>query len=207
MHARKKLTRIFLGLVVAALATPLAAQEFAIDPVHSDVSFKVRHMVVSNVRGAFAKVSGAIVLDLEHPEQCSVKAVIDAASIDTRNEQRDTHLKSADFLDVTKHPEITFTSDKVWRDGETWRAAGTLTLHGRSKPVELAFQINGPVADPWGNSRLGVEVEPLVIERKEFGLTWNKKLDNGGLVVGNTITVNLNLEAVARKVSPEKGQG
>ena len=197
MDPRRTSTRLLLGLLAAALAAPLTAREFTIDPAHSDVGFTVRHMVVSNVRGAFTGVSGTIVLHMEHPERSSVRAVIDAASIDTRNEERDTHLTSPDFLDAARYPEIRFVSETVRREGDLWTASGTLTLHGRHRPVELVFRLNGPVADPWGNLRLGIEVEPIVLDRKEFGLTWNQTLDNGGLVVGDDVTVHLTLEAVA----------
>ncbi|NOZ95095.1 MAG: YceI family protein [Acidobacteria bacterium] len=200
---RRKPVQLAPGALALALALtlPLAAQEFAIDPAHSDVGFQVRHMVVSKVRGTFTELAGTVVLDAAHPEKSSVEVIIDASGIDTRNAQRDTHLKSRDFFEVATYPEIRFTSVDVRRDGNRWTATGDLAMHGRTRRVELVFRLNGPITDPWGNQRLGIEVDPIVLDRREFGLSWAKLLDNGGLVVGNDITVTINLEAVSRKAT------
>ncbi len=190
------LSAMVVGLAVAA---PAPAQEFTIDSAHSYVGFGVKHMMVATVRGSFAGVDGKITLDLENPEKSSVVATVDAATIDTNNDDRDAHLKSADFFDVATYPKITFTSTSVSKSGDDWVARGVLDMHGVKREVDINFRLLGPVKDPWGNTRLGVDVEPLKIDRQDFGLTWNKVLDGGGVVVGNTVTVTLSVEAVQKK--------
>ena len=202
MRSRRSFeTMLLLGAMVVGLgmAAPAPAQEFTIDPAHSYVGFGVKHMMVATVRGSFAGVEGTITLDLKNPEKSSVVATVDAATIDTNNNDRDAHLKSADFFDVAKHPKITFTSTSVSKTGEDWVAQGVLDMHGVKREVAVNFRLLGPVKDPWGNTRLGVDVDPLKIDRQDFGLTWNKVLDGGGVVVGNTVTVTLSVEAVQKK--------
>ena len=146
------------------------------------------------VRGEFSKVSGTVVVDPDAPENSRVEAHIEASSIHTRDEQRDTHLKSADFLDVERYPEITFVSKKITgADGE-WKVTGDLTIHGVTREVALAVEGPSPdVKDPWGNVKSGASAVTK-INRKDFGLVWNVALETGGLLVGDEVTITLEVE-------------
>jgi polyisoprenoid-binding protein YceI len=168
-----------------------------IDPVHSGVEFKVKHMMISNVKGHFSKVTGVLNFNEANPESSTVEATIDVASIGTRDAQRDTHLKSADFFDAEQFPSITFKSTKVKQTGaEAGKVEGELTIHGVTRRVVL--DVEGPTApgkDPWGNTRVGVTATTK-ISRKDFGLTWNAALETGGVLVGDEVTVNLDVQFV-----------
>jgi polyisoprenoid-binding protein YceI len=168
-----------------------------LDPVHSVAEFKVKHMMISNVKGQFTGITGALALDESDIANSRVEATIDASSIDTRDAQRDTHLKSADFFDVEKFPALSFrsTSVKRTRDGEL-DVAGDLTIHGVSRPV--TFKVEGPTApgkDPWGYTRIGLSAVTK-INRKDFGLTWNAALETGGILVGDEVTITLDVQFV-----------
>ena len=168
-----------------------------IDPVHSVAEFKVKHMMISNVKGQFTRVQGVLNLDETDVTNSRVEASIESASINTRDEQRDAHLKSADFFDVEKFPALTFKSTRTTRaaDGEL-AVAGDLTIHGVTRSV--VFNVEGPTAaakDPWGNIRRGLSATAK-INRKDFGLTWNSALETGGLLVGDEITLTLDLQFV-----------
>ncbi len=204
-----RIGRFLAGAGLAALlALPAgAAEQYTIDTVHSTVQFTATHMVISKVKGFFRTVEGTIEYAPEHPERSLVKVRIDAASIDTRNDKRDAHLRSADFLDAEKYPDITFVSTKVERAGDRWLAHGTLTIRGVSKPVTIPFTVNGPITDPWGNRRIGIEAEPITINRQDFGVSWNKTLDTGGLVVGDDVQIDLDVEAAAPIEKPAAQEG
>jgi polyisoprenoid-binding protein YceI len=166
-----------------------------IDPAHTVAEFKVRHMMISNVKGHFSKVSGGLSLDESNVANSSVQASIEAASIETRDDQRDAHLKSADFFDVEKYPLISFKSDKIKQNGEL-SVEGDLTIHGVTRRV--TFDIEGPTPptkDPWGNTRIAISGSTK-INRKDFGLTWNAALETGGILVGDEVTINLDVELV-----------
>jgi polyisoprenoid-binding protein YceI len=167
---------------------------YTIDPSHSTAGFKVRHLMVSNVRGEFSNVTGTVVFDPAEPANSKVQASIDATTIHTRDEKRDAHLKSADFLDVEKFPTIDFVSTKITGSGDEWKITGDLTIHGVTKSVVL--NVEGPSAeakDPWGNTKSGASASTK-INRKEFGLEWNMALETGGVLVGEDITITLELE-------------
>ena len=170
---------------------------YKIDPAHSSAQFVVRHMMITNVRGAFSNVQGTIAWDAVNPGQSKIEAVIDAATINTQEAARDTHLKSADFLDVEKYPTITFHSTSVESagDGEL-KATGNLTIHGVTKQVVL--KVEGPTAegkDPWGNVRIGASAATK-IKRSEFGLTWNAALETGGILVGDDLKIELEVSLI-----------
>ena len=190
-----------VSLLVLALLTPLAAPAatYEIDPAHTSVQFSVRHMMISNVRGEFTKLSGKVVGDPAKPAATTVEATIDAASIDTRNEKRDEHLKSPDFLDVAKFPTITFKSTKVEKAGENaWKLTGDLTLHGVTKPVVLdVTNLTPPMKDPWGNTRVGAQAT-TTINRQDFGVSFNKTLDGGGVLVGDEIAITIDVEVMKK---------
>ena len=167
-----------------------------IDPTHSDIQFTARHMMISKARGHFRTFSGTIHID-EVPESSYVVATIEAASIDTGDEQRDRHLRSPDFLDADKFPTITFRSTKVEDLGEgKLRVSGDLTIHGVTRPVVLDTEYAGRAQDPWGNDRAGFAARAAV-DRTDFGLRWNQALETGGVLVGNKVEIELELEAVA----------
>jgi polyisoprenoid-binding protein YceI len=168
-----------------------------IDPVHSAAEFKVKHMMISNVKGQFTAVSGVATLNETDVTKSRVEASIDAASINTRDAQRDAHLKSADFFDVEKFPTLSFKSKRVdrSRDGEL-AVTGDLTIHGVTR--EVVFEVEGPTPpakDPWGNTRVGLAATTK-ISRKDYGLTWNAGLETGGILVGDDVTVSLDVEFV-----------
>lgn len=168
-----------------------------IDLGHSAIHFWVRHMVISKVHGRFARWSGALELDLADPTRSSVEVRIDAASIDTQVADRDAHLRSADFLDVANHPELTFRSTRIEKAGEGYRVVGSLTLHGVTREVVLDAEFSGTGKDPWGNERAGFSAR-TVLDRKEYGLAWNAALETGGLLVGEKVEITLEVEAVRK---------
>lgn len=174
----------------------MAIERWQIDSAHSGVHFSVRHMVVAKVRGQFTRWSGTIQVENGDPALASVDAVIDASSIDTGLADRDAHLKSADFLDVAGYPELTFKSRRVEKLGaERLRVVGDLTIRGVTREVALDAEYAGTTKDPWGNERAGLTAKAS-IDRKEFGLTWNQVLEAGGLLVGERVEIEIEVEAV-----------
>lgn len=174
-----------------------AAGTWEIDPSHSNVGFIVRHLVVSKVRGQFATFAGAITVG-QTPEQSSVSVTIDAASVNTRDERRDGHLRSPDFFDVEKHPEWTFDSTGFVQTGPTsFDLPGNLTIHGITKPVTLKATFDGLVGDPWGGTRAAFTAT-TEIDREAFDLTWNQALEAGGVMVGKTVKIELEIQAVLK---------
>ena len=194
MKPTLSLSAAMLALACSVTATP--AETFVLDPVHSTIGFSVRHMVISNVEGTFNKFEGAIEYVPDDPSKCSVNVTIDAASVDTRNHKRNADVKSAGILSTSHYPHIVFKSKRVSREGDRWRADGDLTIHGATRPVTLTFVINGPIKDPWGNTRMGIEVDKLTINRQDFGIQFNKTLETGGLVVGKEVAIRIQAEAV-----------
>jgi polyisoprenoid-binding protein YceI len=177
----------------------MAQVTYQIDSSHSAAHFSVRHLMVSNVRGEFSKVTGTVVYDAANPVNSSVDVHIDANSLSTRDDQRDAHLKSADFLDVAKFPELTFRSTKVVNKDDEWKLIGDLTIHGVTREVTLS--VDGPtpeVQDPWGGFRFGASAETK-IRRKDFGLEWNMALETGGVLVGDEVKISIELEAMRQK--------
>ncbi len=168
-----------------------------IDQAHSDVSFTVRHLMVSKVRGHFRSFEGTFVT-AEDPQNSSVTATIQLDSIDTNQEQRDAHLRSADFLEIEKHPAMTYRSTGVRPDGDDWIVDGELTLKGVTKQVPLKLEVNGFGPDPYGGVRAGFTAK-TEINRSDFGMTWNAALEGGGMVVGDKVQIVLEIEAVLDK--------
>ncbi len=179
--------------VLALAVSPAFAAKFTIDPAHSDVTFKVRHMVVSKTSGRFGKFSGEFSYDEKNPASWNAQATIDAASIDTNNAQRDGHLKSPDFFDVAKFPVITFKSTGIKNaSGGKAQLEGLLMMKGVEKPVVLDLEVGG-VINGMGKTKAGFEASTK-INRKDFGITWNKTLDNGGLAVGEEVEISIRIE-------------
>jgi polyisoprenoid-binding protein YceI len=170
---------------------------YKIDKSHSEAIFQVRHLV-TKVRGRFTDFEGAIEFNEAAPEQSSVHFTIHATSIDTAEADRDKHLRSADFFDVEKYPQITFLSKRITKRGaETYDVTGDLTLHGVTKEIVLPVAHLGKAKDPWGNERLGFEAE-TTLNRKDFGLLWNAALETGGFLVGDDVKVSLQVQAVGQ---------
>lgn len=173
--------------------------QWRIDPAHSAAHFSVRHLMISNVRGEFAKVSGDVVLDPSDLTKSTVAVSVDATTIDTREPQRDEHLRSADFFDVANHPAITFRSKQISAAGaDRFKVTGDLTIRGVTR--EVTFDLEGPapvVKDPWGNVRTGVSATAK-INRKDFGLVWNALMEAGGVVVGDAVTITFEAELIQK---------
>ena len=172
-----------------------------IDPTHSSIAFSVRHMVFAKVRGQFNGYRGHIDMDPENLASARVEVTIDAASIDTGTAQRDEHLRSADFLDVEKHPEIHFRSTEVVKNGDdTYALHGDLTIRDVTRPVVIDTQFAGLGQDPWGNQRAGFSASASIL-RSDFGLTWNQALEAGGVLVGDKLELTFDVQAVRAEQS------
>ncbi|MDZ7675662.1 MAG: YceI family protein [Acidimicrobiales bacterium] len=179
----------------AAGTTVPEAGRYTIDPSHSSADFQVRHLGLSKVRGGFESFSGTVVVD-DDPAQSSVEVSLDAASFTTGNEDRDGHVKSADFLAVEQYPALTYRSTGVRQDGDDWKVDGELTVRGVSRPVTLDVEFEGAGEDPWGNGRIAFSAE-TEIDRDEWGINWNQTLETGGVLVGKTVKIEIDVQAVA----------
>jgi len=180
------------------LTTTQTTKTYAIDPSHTTAEFIVRHLMISKVRGRFTSITGTIDVPEGSNVPVSVDVTIDAASIDTREAQRDAHLNSADFLDAEKFPKIAFKSTGVDGSGDAFKVRGDLTIHGVTRAVVLDTTFEGRTTDPYGNDRIGYEAHTK-ISRKDYGLGWNMALETGGVVVGDEVKIELNVEAIAQK--------
>ena len=173
-----------------------AVQTWTIDASHTLASFSVRHLMISNVRGEFQKLSGSATYDPARPEVSSVTATIEVASINTREEKRDAHLRSADFFDAESHPVITFRSTGAKKKGDGLELTGDLTIRGTTRQVVLTVdEITAEQVDPWGGRRVGATARTK-IKRSDFGMTWNAALEAGGVVVGDEVSITLDVELV-----------
>lgn len=167
-----------------------------IDSSHSSAQFTVRHLMITNVRGEMSGLAGTVELDLASPEKSKVTASVDTTTVNTREEKRDAHLKSADFFESDKHPKMTFTSTSIAKKGDGWALTGDLTIRGTTKPV--TFIVEGPTKeekDPWGNTRVGASAT-ATIDRREFGLTWNSAIESGGVLVGHDVKIVVDVSLV-----------
>ena len=169
---------------------------WSFDPSHSSIGFTVRHLMISKVRGHFGTWSGTFDYDAEDPTRSRLDVRIDAASIATRDDKRDAHLRSPDFFDVEKYPELTFASTRIERDGgDDYVVTGDLTIHGVTRSVQLKVEGLGRTRDPWGGERVGFSAS-TTINRKDFGLHWNVALETGGVLVGEKVEIGIEIEAV-----------
>jgi polyisoprenoid-binding protein YceI len=197
--------RLLAFAASSLLLTPALARAatWEIDPSHTAVEFSVRHMMVSTVKGRFEKVKGSLELDEKDVAKSSVQVTIDLASVNTNEPKRDGHLKSPDFFDVANHPTATFKSTKVEKAGKNkLKVTGELTLHGVTKPVVLDVEgLTDALKTPFGTTVRGAHATAK-IDRKEFGIGWNKVLDNGGVVVGNEVSLDLNVELMEKTAAP-----
>jgi polyisoprenoid-binding protein YceI len=202
-----KISVTAIALVALALigSVPSGSTTYAIDTQHTQIQFRVRHLGISTVTGHFAAFGGNLVFDPNAMEDGSVDVAIEAASIDTAVEARDEHLRSADFFDVAEHPEMTFKSSAVEMTDDGLKVNGDLTIRGVTRPVVLDAEFNGSAVDPWGNSRVGFSARTK-ISRQDFGLTWNKALEAGGFVVGDEVSIILDIEAIEQKAEAAGAQ-
>ena len=169
---------------------------YEIDPAHSQATFSVRHMMIATVKGQFKVISGSLHIDEENPQNSWIEAQADAASIDTRDANRDAHLRSADFFDAEKYPTITFRSTSVEHvSGDEYKVTGDLTMHGVTKPVVFEAEYQGAGKDPWGQQRAALASKAR-INRKEWGLNWNQGLEAGGVLVSDEVKIEIDLSTV-----------
>ncbi len=168
---------------------------WTIDPAHSHLGFAARHAMVTTVRGSFTEFDGTLHLDGDEPARSYAEVTIQAASFESGNDQRDGHVRGADFLDVENHPTLTFRSTGVRAKGGDYVLAGDLTIRGTSRPVEIAVELEGLGNDPFGNERVGFS-GTTQISRKDFGLTWNVALESGGLLVSDKVAITLDVSAI-----------
>ncbi|MEO8580409.1 MAG: YceI family protein [Gemmatimonadales bacterium] len=172
-----------------------AKTTWKLDPSHTAVEFSAKHLMITTVKGRITDVEGTIVIDEKNPMNSLVEATLKATSLDTRTDQRDQHLRSADFLDVEKYPEIKFRSTRIEGSRQEFKLIGDLTIRDVTREITLDVQFEGESKDPWGGERAGFSARGK-IDRRDFGLTWNQALETGGLVVGNEIKLSLEVEAI-----------
>lgn len=189
---------LFGALAWLPLAAHAEQARWNLDPDHSTIEFRVAHMIVSKSTGRFTDFSGFIDMDAEAGTVKAIEATIKAGSVNTNHEKRDAHIRNVDFLDVEHYPTITFKMKSYKKAAEGFLAVGDFTLHGVTKEVTLAGQYNGATKDPWGNTRAGFSAEGK-LNRKDFGMVWNKTLDSGGLVVGDEVQIRLEIECIKAK--------
>jgi polyisoprenoid-binding protein YceI len=182
--------------MTTATNDPQLTGEYTIDPTHTRIGFVARHAMVTKVRGAFNEFTGSARIDGENPERSTVELVIKAGSIDTRNADRDGHLRSNDFLKMDEYPEITFRSTGVQATGDDeYDVTGDLTVKGVTRPVTVPFTFEGQATDPFGNSRIGLEGR-TTINRQDFGITWNAALETGGVLISDKIVLEFEVSAI-----------
>lgn len=199
----KSLLSVALAAVLGAASLPAAAESWSIDASHSSVGFSVRHMMVTNVRGTFDKFTAKVDGSPADPATAKISATIEVASVDTRDAKRDEHLRAADFFDAARFPQMTFASTKVEKTSATSaKVTGNLTLRGVTKPVVLDVEYTQPLKNPWGKTVVGATATGK-INRKDFGVSWSRNLDGGGVVVGDEVTIQLDLQFV-RDEAPAK---
>lgn len=198
-----------IGLMTATLTLPHAAEAstsasaYELDGAHTDVSFKVRHLGVSSTRGSFRALSGTLNFNAKNLQESKVQIEIDVRSIDTANQRRDDHLRSSDFFDVEKYPTMSFVSSRVLKTKEGLRIEGVLTLHGIERPVSLEVEDMSPaVVGPYGFERRGFTATAK-LDRRDFGLTWSKTLETGGLVVGHEVSITIEAEFFRKALGSE----
>lgn len=184
---------------MASPQTATGVSTWKIDPAHSIAEFSAKHMMITTVKGRFRQLEGTVTANESDPDASSVQVEIDASSIDTSSDQRDQHLRSADFLDVENHPKITFRSTRVEgahaEGGDSFKVTGDLTIRGTTKEVTLDATYEGRGKDPWGGERASFSAD-AEIDRREWGLTWNQALETGGVLVSNKIKIHLDVQAV-----------
>jgi polyisoprenoid-binding protein YceI len=187
---------------MTATQTTAGTSTWTVDPTHSEIGFAVRHLMISTVRGRFGGVTGSVVADEANPTKAKIDISVDVTTVDTRTEQRDAHLRSADFFDVEKFPTMHFVGTEV--DGDVtgdFKVTGNLTIRGVIRPVTLDVTSEGSVRDPWGNDRVGFSAKGK-LSRADYGLTYNQALEAGGVVIGDEIKLSIDVELVRQAAAP-----
>lgn len=191
-------TKVIAALFTAALVSPALADTYDIDASHTTFGFGVRHMVVSTVKGHFTDFKGEFDFDSSKPEAFKSSTTIQVKSVTTENQKRDDHLRSADFFDAEKFPTLTFVGTGLEKSGDGYTLKGKLTIKETTKEVSFPVSVNGPIQDPWGNQRVGIE-GALKINRKDYGLKFDGKMASGDLVVGDDVKIEIATEGIKRK--------
>ncbi len=194
MKKMPRLTHLIVIGLLSLLTNPCWAASYSLDQAHSSIGFSIKHLMVSTLRGSFADAAGTIEFDPTALETFKATVTIQATSIDTNNEKRDNHLRSADFFDVANHPAITFTGKSLKKNGDSYVIVGDLTLLNVTKEISIPCGIQGPIQMPSGGQAIGISGQ-TTINRKDFGMAWNKSMDQGGLVVGEDVAIDVNIEA------------
>ncbi len=187
-----------LFVVELVAVTSFAADNFTIDRTHSSIGFGVRHMVVTKVKGEFNEFAGTILYDDKDITKSSVEVSIKTATIDTKDAKRNEHLRSPDFFDAAKYPDITFKSKRIEKTADGYAAVGDLAMRGVTKEIRVPFTVAGMITDPYGNTRLGLSASTK-LNRQDFGVSWSKSLDTGGLVVADEVEIAIEVEAIKAK--------
>lgn len=193
---QRKQVVMMAGWLALALVAAHAAN-YKVDSVHSTVGFAIKHLGLSEVQGGFTNFTGMIEYDPAMPEEFKASGTIEVASINTGNKTRDDHLRSPDFFDAAKIPEIKFETTGIKKEDGEWVVTGNFTLHGVTKEIKLRGELSGPVQDPWGKTRIGLRAS-TTINRLDYGIIWNKALDKGGVMIGEQVKISLNIEAVQK---------
>ncbi len=194
MKGLKVLSCAMMLVVGVVFSSMVSADEYSIDKTHSTIGFSAKHLMVSKTTGMFKDYDGVIMFDPNDLAASKIEMTIQAASIDTRNEQRDGHLKSADFLDAEKFPALTFMTKTIAKEGDVYNLTGDLTIKGVTKEITIPAEISGPVNSPMGGEAIGITAN-FKINRQDYGVSFNKTMDNGGFVVSDDVTVDVTIEA------------
>jgi polyisoprenoid-binding protein YceI len=189
-----KYRNLLCGVFILVAATFCQCETYTIDAGHSRIGFTIRHFVINRVHGSFTKFSGTVIYDPANSTNCSVRGVIDAESINTSNERRDTDLRGPNFFDTARYPEISFESTRVDGKQGNLNVSGKLTLHGVTREISFPVSVTGPVKDLWGKQRIGISGR-FVINRRDFGIVYDRKLDNGEVVLSDEVEIELDAEA------------
>lgn len=199
----KRSMSLLAALAVSLFAAQAQAATYEVDPAHSAIGFSVRHLM-AKVPGSFKEFAGTFDFDEKSPDKSKAEFTVKAASIDTNNDKRDEHLRSPDFFDTAKHPEIKFVSKEVKKAGKNkFKLVGDLTMHGVTKPATFDVDYVGTMKDAWGNDKIGFAARTTV-NRKDYGVLWNKSLDKGGAVLGDDVEITLDVQGAPKKVESEK---
>jgi polyisoprenoid-binding protein YceI len=194
---------VWVVMMFTGVAVGFGTDVYHVDSQHTTVGFSIRHMVINNVKGSFKDFTGTIRYDGKDPLTIQAGGTIKVASIDTGIQGRDEHLRGPDFFHVSQYPDIVFQSERVEKQGNGYSLIGKFTMHGVTKEIALPFTVSGPVVDPWGKTRIGIEAG-MTLNRQDYGIKWNKTLDNGGLLVGDDVKIEINAEAAQLEAEPAK---
>lgn len=193
----KRLAITLAFIVALGLGLTAQAQTWELDKSHSEVGFSVKHMVIATVNGVFGEFDGTVSFDPDNLGASKITGVVQVASIDTKNERRDGHLRSDDFFNAEQYPEITFESTEIKKSGDGYVAVGNLTIRDVTKTVEIPFTMAGPIKDPWGGTRIAVDGS-ATIKRQDYNIKWNNKMDDGNLIVSDEVVLNLHAELIKK---------